>query len=154
MRLRRIGTRAAATVVTMIAAAVLVPLAAQAAPNVTAGTTGWTPQIYPLLAGESVQRNVSSADRNAALALCSWADGVACVSVGQGDGKHSVFHLFRCETRTLANFIDALAVKNNQTGGAQVHFWGPNKQVFIPADDRIYTVADSATYDFDHLDIC
>lgn len=156
--LRRIGKRAAATVVTMIAAAVLVPLAvqapAQAAPNVAAGTTAWTPQIYPLLSGEWVQRNVSSADRNAALALCAWADGIACVSVGQGDGKHSVFHLFKCDTRSLSNFIDALAVLNNQTGGAQVRFWGPRYSVNIPADDRIHGVPDYATYDFNRLDIC
>ncbi|MGX6744475.1 hypothetical protein [Streptomyces peucetius] len=157
MRLRRIRKRVAAMVVTMIAA-VLVPLAAQApahaAPNVAAGTTAWTPQIYPLYSGEWVKRNVSSADRNAALALCAAADGIACVSVGQGDGKHSVFHLFKCDTRSLSNFIDALAVLNNQTGGAQVHFWGPRYQVYIPADDTIHAVPDYATYDFNRLDIC
>ncbi|TDB88740.1 hypothetical protein E1264_10495 [Actinomadura sp. KC216] len=142
----------------MIAAVALVSLAAQApaqaAPNGAAGTSAWTPQIHPLLSGEWVQRNVSSADRNAALALCAWADGIACVSVGQGDGKHSVFHLFKCDTRSLSNFIDALAVLNNQTGGAQVHFWGPRYSVRIPADDRIHTVPDYATYDFNRLDIC
>nr|WSY50286.1 hypothetical protein OG999_09175 [Streptomyces sp. NBC_00886] len=157
MRLSRIRKRAAAMVVTMIAAVVL-PLAAQApaqaAPNVAAGPTAWTPEIYPLFSGEWVQRNVSSADRNAALALCAWADGIACVSVGQGDGKHSVFHLFKCDTRSLSNFIDALAVLNNQTGGAQVHFWGPRYQAYIPANNTITTVPDYATYDFNRLDIC
>ncbi|ATW51223.1 hypothetical protein CGZ69_28625 [Streptomyces peucetius subsp. caesius ATCC 27952] len=76
------------------------------------------------------------------------------MSVGQGDGKHSVFHLFKCDTRSLSNFIDALAVLNNQTGGAQVHFWGPRYQVYIPADDTIHAVPDYATYDFNRLDIC
>lgn len=139
---------------TAAAAPVTAPAPAQAAPSVAAGTTAWTPQIYPLFSGEWVQRDVSSADRNAWLAGCAWADGIACVSVGQGDGKHSVFHLFKCDTRSLSNFIDALAVLNNQTGGAQVHFWGPRYQVNIPANDTITTVPDYMTYDFDRLDIC
>lgn len=158
MRLRRIRKRAAAMVVTMIAALAL-PLAAQApaqaAPNSAAGTAAWTPEIYPLYSGERVwARNVSGANRNAALVACSAASGIACVSVGQGDGNHSVFHLFRCETRSLSNFIDALAVRNNQTGQAQVHFWGPRYSVKIPADGRITTVPDYATYDFTNVDIC
>jgi len=143
--------------VTLIAAA-LVPLAAQApaqaAPTVEAGTTAWTPNIYPLLSGESVDRNISSANRNAALALCAYANGIACVSVGQGDGMHSIFHLYKCDTRTLSNFIDALAVRNHQTGEAQVHFWGPNKYIYTPADNVTYQVDDAGTRDFDHLDIC
>lgn len=145
-------------VVTVIATVALVPLAAQApaqaASNVTAGPTAWTPGISPLYSGEWVQRNVSSADRNAALVACSLASGIACVSVGQGDGTHSVFHLFRCETRSLSNFINALAVRNNQTGGAQVHFWGPQYSVYIPPNGVIHTVPDYATYDFNRLDLC
>jgi hypothetical protein len=31
--------------------------------------------------------------------------------------------------------------------------WGPRYSVFIPADGRITTVPDYATYDFDRLDI-
>lgn len=159
MSLRRIGKRAAALVVTMIAA-LLVPLAAsapaQAAQNVAAGTAAWTPEIYPLYSGERVwARDVPSANRNAALGACSLASGIACVSVGQGDGNHSVFHLFRCETRSLSNFIDALAVRNNQTGGAVVRFWGPNYRANIPADGRITEVVpNEAVYDFTHVDIC
>ncbi|MBD9726577.1 hypothetical protein [Streptomyces caniscabiei] len=157
MSVRRIRKRAAALVVTMIAA-LLLPLAAQApaqaASNDAAGPTAWTPVISPLYPGEYVTRNVSSADRNSALVTCSLASGIACVSVGQGDGRHSVFHLFRCETRSLSNFIDALAVRNNQTGGAQVHFWGPRYSVWIPANGVIHTVPDYATYDFNRLDLC
>lgn len=159
MSLRRIGKRAAAMVVTMIAALAL-PLAAQApaqaAPNVAAGTAAWTPEIYPLYSGERVwARDVSSANRNAALLACSAASGIACVSVGQGDGNHSVFHLFRCETRSLSNFIDALAVRNNQTGGAVVRFSGPNYRANIPADGRITEIVpNEAVYDFTHVDIC
>lgn len=88
------------------------------------------------------------------MALCALAEGIACVSVGQGDGKHSVFHLFKCDTRSLSNFIDALAVRNHQTGGATVHFWGPRRHAYIPADNKTYTVPDYATYDFNRLDIC
>ncbi|MFJ6085728.1 hypothetical protein ACIQI8_30495 [Streptomyces sp. NPDC092369] len=144
--------------VTMIAAA-LVPMAvqapAQAASNGAAAAAGWTPEIYPLFSGEFVwARNVSSADRNAQLVACSWASGIACVSVGQGDGMHSIFHLFKCDTRSLSNFVDALAVRNNQTGGAQVRFWGPTYSYSAPADGKIYNFPDYATYDFNRLDIC
>ncbi|MET7296598.1 hypothetical protein ABZS79_31615 [Streptomyces griseoloalbus] len=151
--------RAAAMVVTMIAALAL-PLAAQApaqaAPDVAVGTTAWTPEIYPLYSGERVwARNVSGANRNAALFACSAASGIACVSIGQGDGNHSVFHLFRCETRSLSNFIDALAVRNNQTGGAVVRFWGPNYRADIQANGQITEVhPNQAVYDFTHIDIC
>ncbi|MGW7686820.1 hypothetical protein ACWGID_39140 [Kribbella sp. NPDC054772] len=162
MRFTRIRKRGAAVVMAMVAAAFVVPLAAQvqapaqaqAAPSGTVGTTAWTPQIYPLFSGEWVQRNVSSADRNTALALCAAARGIACVSVGQGDGRHSVFHLFKCDTRSLSNFINALAVLNHQTNNKQVHFWGPHKYVYIPANNRITLVADSGTIDFNRLDIC
>lgn len=157
MRLRKIRTRAAATVVTMIAA-VLVPLAAQApaqaAPNVAAGTAAWTPQIYPLLSGEWVKRDVPTDQRESELIWCSRASGIACVAVGQGDGKHSIFHLFNCDTRSLSNFVDALSVRNNQTGGAQVRFWGPTYSYYAPADGNIYNFPDYATYDFNRLDIC
>jgi hypothetical protein len=144
-------------VVTVIAAVVL-PLAAQApaqaAPNVAAGPTAWTPEIYPLFSGEFVWRDVPSAQRNDRLRACSLASGIACVSVGQGDGKHSIFHLYKCDTRSLSNFINALAVRNNQTGGARVHFWGPRYNHYIPADGLIHLIPDEATYDFNRLDIC
>ncbi|MDX3568490.1 hypothetical protein [Streptomyces sp. ID05-47C] len=158
MRLRTIKKRAAAMVVTMIAA-VLVPLAAQApaqaAPNVAAGTAAWTPEIYPLFSGEWVKRNVSGAQRDSELIWCSLASGVACVAVGQGDGMHSIFHLYKCDTRSLSNFIDALSARNNQTGGAKVQFWGPSTPVYTAyADGNIYNFPDDATYGFDRLDIC
>jgi hypothetical protein len=144
-------------VVTMIAA-VLVPLAvqapAQAAPNVATGTAGWTPQIYPLFSGQWVKRNVSTAQRDNELIWCSLASGIACVAVGQGDGMHSIFHLFKCDTRSLSNFIDSLSVRNNQTGGAQVRFWGPDYSLYANADGNITRFPDDATYDFTHLDIC
>ncbi|MEH0638382.1 hypothetical protein ACFU6M_09800 [Streptomyces bottropensis] len=158
MSVGRIRNRAAALVVTLIAA-VLVPLAApaqaaQAAQNGAAGTTAWTPEIYPLFSGESVERDVSSFTRDARLRACALRDGIACVSVGQGDGKHSLFHLYKCDTRSLSNFIDALAVVNHQTGGAQVHFWGPRYEVYIPADNTVHPVENHLTYDFDRLDLC
>ncbi|SPF04974.1 hypothetical protein SMA5143A_5776 [Streptomyces sp. MA5143a] len=159
MSVRSFRKRAAAMVVTMIAALAL-PLAAQApaqaAPNAAAGRAAWTPEIYPLYPGERVWlRDVTSAQRNFALRACSEASGIACVSVGQGDGNHSIFHLFRCETRSLSNFIDALAVRNNQTGGAVVRFWGPNYRANIEANGRITEVVpNEAVYDFTNIDIC
>ncbi|QEV21628.1 hypothetical protein CP975_32545 [Streptomyces alboniger] len=144
-------------VVTMIAA-VLVPLAAQApaqaTPNVAAGPTAWTPQIYPLFSGEWVKRDVSTDQRRDELIWCSLKSGIACVAVGQGDGKHSIFHLYKCDTRSLSNFIDSLSVRNNQTDEAQVRFWGPTYSRYAPADGQIYNFPDYATYDFTHLDIC
>lgn len=158
MGLRTLKKRAVAMAVTMTAA-VLVPLAAQApaqaAPNVASETAGWTPGIYPLFSGEWVKRDVSGAQRDSELLMCSLASGIACVAIGQGDGKHSIFHLFKCDTRSLSNFIDALSVRNNQTGGAQVRFWGPSTPTYTAyADGKIYNFPDQATYGFDRLDIC
>ncbi|CAL9486866.1 hypothetical protein ACFVOR_26305 [Streptomyces sp. NPDC057837] len=157
MRFRGIRQRAAAMAVTLIAAA-LVPLAAQApaqaATNAATGTAGWTPQIYPLLSGEWVKRDVTSEKRRDELIWCSRASGIACVAVGQGDGKHSIFHLFKCDERSLSNFVDALSVRNNQTGGAQVRFWGPTYSYTALPDGNIYNFPDYATYDFNRLDIC
>ena len=145
--------RAAATVVTLIAA-FLLPLAAQAPAQ--AAANAWTPQISPLHSGEDVQRNVPTDKLKSELAWCARASGIACVSVGQGDGKHSIFHLFKCGTRSLANFIDALSVLNNQTGGAEVKFTGPKVGTYrAPAHpSTIWTFPDSATFDFNTMSIC
>ncbi|MFH9015412.1 hypothetical protein ACH4C6_29090 [Streptomyces sp. NPDC017943] len=157
MSVSRTKTRVVAMVVAMIAA-VLVPLAAsapaQAAQDGTAGTTAWTPQISPLFSGEWVRRDVPADKRNSELIACSLASGIACVAVGQGDGKLSIFHLFKCDTRSLSNFVDSLFARNNQTGGAQVRFWGPTYSYHAPADGQIYSFPDYATYDFHSLDIC
>ncbi|MEE1764024.1 MULTISPECIES: hypothetical protein [unclassified Streptomyces] len=157
MRLRRISKRAAAMVATMVAAVAL-PLAAQApaqaASNGTTGTAAWTPQISPLLPGEFVWRDIPADQRDDRLRICSAASGIACVSIGQGDGKLSIFHLYKCDTRSLSNFIDALAVRNNQTGGAHVRFWGPRYSSSTPPDGVIYNFPDYATYDFHSLDLC
>ncbi|MEU8222613.1 hypothetical protein [Kribbella sp. NPDC048915] len=161
MNVHRIRQRTTAMILSLIATAVLIPLAAQTqahaappAPDATVGPAAWTPQIYPLFSGEWVRRNVASADRNAELVACSLARGIACVSVGQGDGRHSVFHLFKCDTRSLSNFINALAVRNHQTNNAKVHFWGPRYSVLVPADTTIHTIPDYATYEFNRLDLC
>ncbi|MET8980584.1 hypothetical protein ABZX85_33760 [Streptomyces sp. NPDC004539] len=146
--------RAAATVATLIAA-FLLPLAAQAPAQ--AAANAWTPNISPLYSGESVQRDIPGG-KNAedALKICSWASGIACVSVGQGDGRQSIFHLYKCGTRSLSNFIDALSVRNNQTGGAQVRFWGPNVGTYsAPANPNVITVfPNAATYDFNNMSVC
>lgn len=61
---------------------------------------------------------------------------------------------FKCDTRSLSNFIDALSARNNQTGGAEVRSWGPHYAYRALADGNIYTFPDFATYDFTNLDIC
>ncbi|WP_020012949.1 hypothetical protein [Promicromonospora sukumoe] len=83
----------------------------------------WTPNVSPLLTEEAAARNLTTADRNAALNNCPRL--YACVAVGQGDGRHTVFFLYHCDTRTLTNFIDAGAITNHQSPGATVRFTGP-----------------------------
>ncbi|MFF6949363.1 hypothetical protein ACFZAD_11975 [Streptomyces iakyrus] len=53
-----------------------------------------------------------------------------------------------------AEVVDALSVRNNQTGGAEVRFWGPTYSYRALADGNIYNFPDHATYDFNRLDIC
>lgn len=162
MRLTRSGTRTA-TVLMMIAAAALVPLAtqapaqaAQAAPNSTAGTAGWTPYISPLFpgSGEWVKRNVSSFDRHQELLNCAAVRGYACVSVGQGDGRHSLFRLYHCQQRSLSNFIDAVAIRNNQTHAAVLSMFGEHFRFDIPGDGLIRDVPDYITYDSHTIRVC
>ncbi|MGW1210926.1 hypothetical protein ACWD5F_14980 [Streptomyces sp. NPDC002499] len=146
--------RAAATVATLIAA-FLLPLAAQAPAQ--AAATAWTPGISPLYSGEYVERDIPGGENaDKALRICAAASGIACVSVGQGDGKQSIFHLYRCGSRSLSNFIDALSVLNNQTGGAEVRFTGPNVGTYrAPASSNtIWTFPNAATYDFNTMSIC
>ncbi|GAA1521933.1 hypothetical protein [Kribbella lupini] len=154
MALGRIRKWAAATAVTMIAATVLVPEAAraQAAPDVTAGPTAWAPRVDPMFPNEYVIRDVSSASRNDELRKCR--SEYACFSVGQGDGRHTIFRLYRCETRNLFSFINALAVYNNQTGGVSIEFWGNNYYRHVPPDRTIHLIEDYATYDFFKTDLC
>ncbi|QNP72094.1 hypothetical protein IAG44_23545 [Streptomyces roseirectus] len=146
--------RAAATVGTLIAA-FLLPMAAQAPAQ--AAANAWTPGISPLHSGEYVERDIpGGADADRALKICALASGIACVSVGQGDGKQSIFHLYRCGTRSLSNFVDALSVLNNQTGGAEVRFTGPKVGTYkAPADPNvIWNFPNEATFDFNTMSIC
>ncbi|MFC9689871.1 hypothetical protein ACFTSF_15105 [Kribbella sp. NPDC056951] len=155
MRVRGIGKRLGAVVAAMIAAVALVPMAAGPAQAGANGTTGWTPQLSWMDSQEFVWRNIPTSNRDKKLSDCAIANGIACVAVGQGDGRHSIFHLFRCGDRTLANFIDALVVKNHQTGGVPVRFWGPNTYREIPAHPTtLWGVPNSETYDFDHIRVC
>lgn len=78
----------------------------------------WNPTLTPIRSPETVRRNLSTAQRNAALNNCP--SGFVCVAAGEGDGQHTVYTLYYCTQRTLSNFIDAGAVNNNQTGGAVV----------------------------------
>ncbi|MFI6426571.1 hypothetical protein [Promicromonospora sp. NPDC050880] len=85
----------------------------------------WRPDITPLHTSnnEAVFRNQTTFWRNALLNGCK--AGRACIAVGQGDGLHTVFVLYQCDTRTLTNFIDAGAINNNQSDDAVVVFTGP-----------------------------
>jgi hypothetical protein len=149
MRLRK---QAAATVGTLIAA-FLLPLAAQAPAH-----AAWTPGISPLYSseGESVERDVQGGDAaDKALKYCAFiARGFACVSVGQGDGKQSIFRLYKCGQRSLSNFIDALSVVNNQTGGVEVRFRGPNVGEYRAPVNTLARFPNAATYDFNTMSVC
>ncbi|MFF4268843.1 hypothetical protein [Streptomyces sp. NPDC001536] len=136
-------------------AAFLLPLATQAPAQ--AAANAWTPGISPMHDGEWVKRDVQGGEAaEKALKDCARASGIACISVGQGDGKQSIFHLYRCGTRSLSNFIDALTVINNQTGAAEVRFWGPNVGTYrAPAHpSTIWVFPNEATYDFSTVTIC
>lgn len=72
--------------------------------------------LTPFSSPESVYRDQTTARRNSRLAACP--SGYLCAAAGQGDGLHTVYYLYHCTQRSLSNFIDAGAVRNNQVGGA------------------------------------
>lgn len=98
----------------------------------------WRPDVRPLHTADHEEvalRNLTTADRNTVLHGCP--SYKACVAVGQGDGRHTVFVLYECDPRTLFNFIDAGAITNHQSAGATVRFTGPGAPTlaFTPRAD-------------------
>lgn len=154
MAVTRIRKWAGAIAVITIAATALISVAtpAQAEPHLAIGPASWAPRVDPMFPNEYVLRDISSAARNEKLRDCG--KGYACISLGQGDGRHTVFRLYRCETRNVFSFINALAVYNNQTDGASIEFWGNRYYRQIPPDRTIHLIEDKATFDFNKLDLC
>lgn len=96
----------------------------------------WTPNVTPIHTDrENVVRNLTTAARNTRLHNCEYR--YACIAVGQGDGRHTVFELWYCDSRALSNFIDAGAIANHQASGATVRFTGPGAPTlaFSPRQD-------------------
>ncbi len=73
------------------------------------------PSLTPFYSGqESRHPNLSTARRNDILHNCP--PSRLCVAAGEGDGEHTVFVLYRCDQRTLSNFVGDGAIFNNQPG--------------------------------------
>ncbi|MET7484528.1 hypothetical protein [Streptomyces sp. NPDC005538] len=119
------------------------------------GIAAWTPTVSPLytnsLPAEHVYRNQTNAQRSYYLNNCP--RGYLCISVGQGDGLHTVFQLYYCAERTLGAFIDAGGVTNNQTGDASAFFTSADGTTweYIPANNVPYSFN---PYPYDYLWPC
>ncbi|NRQ34516.1 hypothetical protein HII36_22080 [Nonomuraea sp. NN258] len=116
------------------------------------GAMAWTPTLTPFdSTRERVYRNLSGTARNYWLTFCR--AGYLCVAAGQGDGLHTVYHLYYCGERSLRNFIDAGAVRNRQTDEAVARLKDISRVTKreIPADGAIHGVDWRPIY---YLDPC
>ncbi|MDH6221687.1 hypothetical protein [Streptomyces pseudovenezuelae] len=149
-RLARKGVLALVAAMLLLAAMTLMAqpstaAGAEAAPSPASdvGVAAWTPTVSPLFTASSqpaeyVFRNQTDAQRSYYLNNCPLR--YLCISVGQGDGLHTVFQLYYCDGRTLGNFIDAGGATNHQTGGVRAFFVSNdgNTKGWIPADNHPY----------------
>ncbi|MEU6074015.1 hypothetical protein [Micromonospora sp. NPDC047074] len=65
---------------------------------------------------EYVTRNLSTESRNLYLRSCK--SGYSCYAVGEGDGQHTFFELYYCDSRSVTNFLGRGAAVNHQTDDA------------------------------------
>ncbi|WP_219470136.1 hypothetical protein [Nonomuraea rhizosphaerae] len=78
-----------------------------------------SPGLFPFYRDTEVLiRDLSTPLRDIAINNCPSA--YVCVAVGEGDGQHTVFKLYRCTERTISNFLGYGAVANSQTGNVTV----------------------------------
>ncbi|MEU6076045.1 hypothetical protein [Micromonospora sp. NPDC047074] len=130
-------TLVAAFAALLSVSALAAPAARAAEPRGDVAAAAWTPSLVPFYGEvEQVYRNLNGSQRQFYLQYCP--NGRVCLAVGEGDGQHTVYRLYRCTERGLTNFIDAGAIVNNQVGDAHVRLLGKNHELLgvpVPADD-------------------
>lgn len=95
------------------------------------GANAWTPRISPLYTDQEERRfdHVDTGQRNLLIDICP--SGRFCVAAGEGNGLHTVFYLYRCTERSLANFIGDGSAKNVQTDNATARLLNQNRVVRV-----------------------
>jgi hypothetical protein len=146
---------------TMIAAS---PTSATAAPttidsrsatNVLA-PAAWNPRVVPLYSNETKVALDFPEARVRFLDLCQTEDfnGYACITVGDGDGTHSGFAMFKCGWRKVYDFINAGALVNNQYGGARVKLYNASQAEIASYGNGRHGIPNEILYATEWISIC
>ncbi|MDN3027032.1 hypothetical protein [Streptomyces sp. S.PB5] len=127
----------------------------RSATNVVA-PAAWNPRVVPLYSGETKVALDSAEARKRLLDLCQTEDlnGYACITVGDGDGTHSGFVMYRCGWRKVYDFINAGALVNNQYGGARVRLYNASQAEIASFGNGRFGITDEILYATEWISIC
>ncbi|WP_433379963.1 hypothetical protein ACQPZX_14410 [Actinoplanes sp. CA-142083] len=131
------------------------PTSARAAPDVVAAAA-WNPRVVPLYSNETKVALDSAEARKRFLDLCQTEDlnGYACITVGDGDGTHSGFAMFKCGWRKVYDFINAGALVNNQYGGARVRLYNAAEAEIASYGNGRFGIPNEILYATEWISIC
>ncbi|MEU8377872.1 hypothetical protein [Streptosporangium sp. NPDC048865] len=119
-------------------------------------TAAWIPRVVPLYSGEPRMDLSFPEMREEFLDVCETEDfnGFACITVGDGDGTHTGFPMYKCGRRKVYNFINAGALVNNQYGGARVRLYNASQAELVSYGNGRHGIPDEILYATEWISIC
>ncbi|WP_062353300.1 hypothetical protein [Herbidospora yilanensis] len=90
------------------------------------------------------------------LDICETEDfnGFACITVGNGDGTHTGFPMYKCGWRKVYNFINAGALVNNQYGGVRVRLYNASQTEIASYGNGRHGIPNEILYATEWISIC
>ncbi|MFC5818690.1 hypothetical protein [Nonomuraea harbinensis] len=154
--------RALRALVMLIGLALVVPTMIVAsttsatATSTAIATAAWTPRVVPLYSGEPRMDLSFPEMREEFLDICETEqfNGYACITVGDGDGTHTGFPMFKCGWRKVYNFINAGAVVNNQYGGARVRLYNASQAEIASYGNGRHGIPNEILYATEWISVC
>ncbi|MGI5268562.1 hypothetical protein ACQEUU_05380 [Nonomuraea sp. CA-218870] len=146
----------ALVVSTMIIASPASATAESRAVTNSVATAAWAPRVVPLYSGEPRMDLSFPEMRESFLDVCETEDmnGYACITVGDGDGTHTGFPLFKCGWRKVYDFINAGALVNNQYGGARVRLYNASQAELVSYGTGRHGIPNEILYATEWIKIC
>jgi hypothetical protein len=116
----------------------------------------WTPRVVPLHSKETRVALDYPEARERLLDLCETAEfyGYACITVGDGDGTHTGFVMYKCGWRKVYDFINAGAVVNSQYGGARVRLYNASEAEIASYGSGRHGIPNEILYATEWISIC
>jgi hypothetical protein len=116
----------------------------------------WVPRVVPLHSGEPKIALDSGAARVDFLDVCETEDfnGFACITVGDGDGTHTGFPMYKCGWRKVYNFINAGALVNNQWGNVRVRLYNASQAELASYGNGRHGIPNEILYATEWISVC